>query len=129
MPSDQQGAANTFMIEALLIGGDSRVLRVVLTPYLLHLEREAIVSVENMASPPGLDLARARPLRLVLRSASAVLAIYDGRAVEEGLWTSRCSFAKRTRSQAAVGTAQSDEIRERTRAFLLARGIAMTEGP
>lgn len=126
--SDMQGTANTFVIEALVIGGDPRVLRVILTPYLLHLARYAIVKLERLPPPPGLDLAKARPLRLTLLAGVAVLAICDGRSVEKQIWNTRNSFAKTSRREAAIGPPPSDEILEQTRIFLQAHGITMMEG-
>jgi hypothetical protein len=121
--------SSVFEVEVMVIGGDAERLHAVLSPYLLYIARNAIVEAQEMTSPPHLDLAKARIVRLKLQAGHAVLGIFDGRSVEKGLWLERGSFAKRSRPRPAQGIEESSEMRERTRAFLRARGITPVEKP
>ncbi len=122
----QAGAVHddsTFLLEGLLVGGDADRLAIIVTPYLVELERAEITEVEALADPPLLTPGAARAVRLHVRRGARVLGFSSAAALESKLWRTRSSFAVATRGVPPEQTSLPPAQRERTRAFLAEHGI------
>ena len=113
----------TLLVEGLLVGGDGERLDIVVTPYLFSLERAAVVDVETLPEPPLLIPGTASAVRLRIRVGARLLGLSSSAKTEATIWRRRSSFAVATRSAPPEETAQSEQQRAATRAFLARHGI------
>jgi hypothetical protein len=113
----------TLLVEGLLVGGDGERLDIVVTPYLLSLERAAVLDVEALPEPRLLIPGTARAVRVRLRVGARLLGLGSSARTEATMWRRRSSFAVATRTAAPEDTAQTEQQRAATRAFLARHGI------
>ena len=121
--SPNPGSEATVLMEGMLVGGDDERIEIVVTPYLLSLEREAVVEVEALPDPQLLIPGMGKAVRLRMRAGARLFAFSSSADLEATMWRRRFSFAVGTRSAPPEQTPQTEQQRAATRAFLAKHGI------
>jgi hypothetical protein len=107
----------------MLVGGDDESIDIVVTPYLLSLEREAVVEVEALPEPQLLIPGMGQAVRVRMRAGARLFAFSSSADFEAQMWRRRSSFAVGTRSVPPEQTPQTEQQLAATRAFLAKHGI------
>jgi hypothetical protein len=107
----------------MLVGGDDERIDIVVTPYLLALERDAVVEVEALPEPQLLLPGMGKAVRLRMRAGARLFAFSSSADLEATMWRRRSSFAVSTRSAPPEQTPQTEQQLAATRAFLAKHGI------
>lgn len=110
------------VVEALLVQAPGGCVRLILEPYCLEFRLADVLSLEELAPPPGLIEGAALPARVTLRPGAGVQRIAGVEPYRELLWKRRVPFALATRR--AVLFDEQPEMRQRERAFFAARGLS-----
>jgi hypothetical protein len=121
--SPHPGSEATVLMEGMLVGGDDERIDIVVTPYLLSLEREAVVAVEALPEPQLLLPGMGTAVRLRMRAGARLFAFSSSADLEAQMWRRRSSFAVGTRSAPPEQTPQTEQQLAATRAFLAKHGI------
>ena len=110
------------VIEALLVKGEGREVRVILEPYCLDVDVDDVVQVEEMPLPPGIAAGTAIAARVTLRPGASLRGLGSADPYRDLLWRRAIPFALATRAVVDVEVTD-DGMREREKAFFAARGL------
>ena len=122
----RESSGEELIVEGMLIGGDDERVDLVVTPYVLSLEREAILEIESLPDPPGLVAETGHAVRVRLVIGARLFWLSSSAEVEARMWRRRTSFAVACRPEPADQTEETPYQRAATRDFLASHGI---EGP
>jgi hypothetical protein len=114
--------APNFIVEGFLVGADDSTIRLLMSPYVLDLDRDAVSEIEERAPLPTQDPSVGIAVRLRLRSGARLLGMSASADIESRLWRTRRPFALLTRAKTAPLT-DDGAYAELERQFLAAYGI------
>jgi hypothetical protein len=125
--SDEEGDPPAFAVEGVLVGGDAETLDLLLSPYLLTIDRRSVVAIEEVAAPEQLLPGRGHAVRMQLEVGARIRNLASAAGWEAELWRRRRSFAVATRREPPESQPESQEYSARSREFLARHGITEEE--
>jgi hypothetical protein len=121
-PMSPDHTTDAFQLEGFLVSGDEETIRLVMSPYVLHLRRESVLSVEELPPLSRQQTSVGIAVRLSLKTGCPLLGITDSGVYDERLWRRRRPFSIVTRH--AKAPMQDDgSYAELESTYLRERGI------
>jgi hypothetical protein len=110
------------VVEALLVKGEGKDVRVILEPYYLDFDVDDVIQVEELPLPPGIAAGRAIAARVTLKPGACLRRLGSADAYRGVLWRRAIPFALATRPVVDFELA-ADGMSERENAFFATRGL------
>lgn len=85
--------APNFDVEGFLVAADDKAIRLVMPPYVLDFDRDAVCEIEERPPLPTQDTSVGIAVRVTLRTGAGLLGMSASADIEARLWRTRRPFA------------------------------------
>src|SRR5438128_11789277 len=79
----------SFVVEGFIVAADERTIRLLMPPYALDLERDAVTEIEERAPLPTQDPSVGVAVRLRLRTGARLVGMSAAAEIGSRLWRTR----------------------------------------